>query len=167
LVNPNFVQQHWSDEEERKLVLCMKVYREDDSSLVRVTNHFPDRAPKVIWDKWHRSLNPEFSQKPFTKKEDADLLAAVNRLGGVGNWTEIARLFPLRNSKNLYTRWLSLTNEATLIKKQSDTFKAKGACRVGVVGSGKLLSPDDFEVRIKRKKVIEVHAEKINEATEV
>lgn len=35
LVNPNFIHDVWSDEEERKLVLCMKVYRDTPNPIMR------------------------------------------------------------------------------------------------------------------------------------
>jgi hypothetical protein len=35
LVNPNFTHGIWSDEEERKLVLCMKVYRDTSNPITR------------------------------------------------------------------------------------------------------------------------------------
>jgi hypothetical protein len=35
LVNPNFIHDVWSDEEERELVLCMKVYRDTPNPIMR------------------------------------------------------------------------------------------------------------------------------------
>lgn len=35
LVNPNFVRDIWSDEEDRKLVLCMKIYRDETSAAIK------------------------------------------------------------------------------------------------------------------------------------
>jgi len=179
LVNPNNAREIWSDEEERRLVLCMKVYRDTQFPITRAAvsyvilainllrvltshlnnrrslhflsffqPHFPDRSSKAVSEKWDRSLNPEYSSKPFTSSEDQTLLEAVRQAPDAG-WAELARLFTSRHPRSLYHRWNEIATEEDLLLKYGTYMKQEGARR-GLVKSDGLLSSDDFVVRAKQ-----------------
>ena len=116
--------------------------------------HFPERSSRSVSEKWLRSLNPEVTHKPFTKKEDKALLDTVEKMGGPGNWAELSRrYFPSRNPRSLKYHWIELASDDDLTKRYEDYFK-KMSTRGGVIGGvdSDLLSPDDFVVRRKRAK---------------
>lgn len=67
LLNPNYVQDWWTKDEERKLALLMRAYGESDGTLplkyASQAAHFPRRAQALVSVKWNRSLCPEMQQK--------------------------------------------------------------------------------------------------------
>jgi len=154
LLNPNFFHEPWSEEEERKLVVLIKVYRDSANPITKAALHFPHRALKSVWDKWERSLNPEFLIRPWTKEEDEALLATVEHHEGgwIGSSAEISNEFPSRRTKQLYNRWLELIDEESLVRHQHALLKNKAAKENFIVASKEtVFHPDDFVVRTKRK----------------
>jgi hypothetical protein len=129
----------------------MKVYRDSPSPLTFAARHFPNRSGKSVYEKWTRALNPEYASKPFTEKEDEELLAAVEKAGGTDNFASIAKLFPDRKTRSLVIRWEELAKDEDLSKKINNSLVKRSIARAGTVGeTGEaLLSPDDFVVRLK------------------
>uniref|UniRef100_A0A7S4IXM9 Myb-like domain-containing protein n=1 Tax=Odontella aurita TaxID=265563 RepID=A0A7S4IXM9_9STRA len=122
LLNPNYKNEAWSDDEERRLALCMKVYRDAQSPLLRACTHFSDRASKSVSEKWLRSLDPEITYKPFTKSEDEKLLRAIKEIGGPEkcSWVQLTRQhFPFRNPRSLKYRWMEVAKDEDIEKKYS------------------------------------------------
>jgi hypothetical protein len=106
LLNPNFQSDYWTADDERKLVLCMKVYSALDSDTCDCNNieeedasnygasttsgrkppsavnqiakvHFPHRASTNVSSKWYKRMDPAYSWRAFTRKEDQAILQAV------------------------------------------------------------------------------------------
>jgi hypothetical protein len=156
LLNPNFAHGPWTEEEERKLVILMKIYRDCNNPIDKASLHFPHRATKMVWDKWERSLNPEYLTRPWTTEEDQALLAAVERYEGgwITSSAEICEEFPLRRTKQLYNRWLDLIDEDCLVRHRHESLKNKAAKASAVSSSTKetLLDPNDLVVQVKRKR---------------
>mmetsp|Transcript_10498 Transcript_10498/g.15862 ORF Transcript_10498/g.15862 Transcript_10498/m.15862 type:complete len:385 (+) Transcript_10498:93-1247(+) len=67
LLNPNYVHDWWTKDEERKLALLMRAYSESDGTLplkyASQAAHFPRRAQALVSVKWSRSICPEMQQK--------------------------------------------------------------------------------------------------------
>uniref|UniRef100_A0A7S1BFD0 Myb-like domain-containing protein n=1 Tax=Corethron hystrix TaxID=216773 RepID=A0A7S1BFD0_9STRA len=153
----------WTEEEERRLVLCMKVYKDHKpSAIAGASAHFPSRHPTQLWEKWHRNLNPSFSRDPWTAKEDCRLVDAV-RAASVrhrhGPWGEIAILFPNRTKAQLCNRWNEVVTEGDLLEDLKNRMKmqeAMGGRRMCYRRNGKIageigkFDPDDFVMRAKR-----------------
>lgn len=156
LLNPNFAHGPWSEEEERKLVILMKIYRDCTNPIDRASLHFPHRATKMVWDKWERSLNPEYLTRPWTPEEDQALLAAVERYDGgwITSSAQICEEFPLRRTKQLYNRWLDLIDEDCLVRHRHEslTHKAAKASATSTSTKETLLDPNDLVVQVKRKR---------------
>lgn len=76
LFNPNYVQDWWTKDEERKLALLMRAYSESDGTLplkyASQAAHFPRRAQALVSVKWSRSLCPEMQQKKGGNKLNND-----------------------------------------------------------------------------------------------
>mmetsp|Transcript_20263 Transcript_20263/g.40444 ORF Transcript_20263/g.40444 Transcript_20263/m.40444 type:complete len:558 (+) Transcript_20263:51-1724(+) len=103
----------WTEVEERRLVLCMRIYKNyRPSAVAGAAMHFPLRQPSSLWEKWNRNLDPSFSRSPWTAEDDRKLLDAVETVGQ-HNFKEIANLFPNRTKKQLLHRW----NEIVPIKQ--------------------------------------------------
>jgi len=195
LVNPNLKRDNWEEEEERKLAVLMKIYRdyrpELQTSTAKVASggalylagtHFPGRSSKSVSDKWNRSLNPEYSTRPFTKEEDNRLLSVMKQQQAVaptGNsrgesigWTDLCRqYFPNRHPQRLANRWSEIASDNDILahsgrksiikekKRKSDNgrpYEVKRERTKVAVASGAALTADDFVLQIvntKKRKV--------------
>ena len=65
LLNPNYVHDWWTKDEERKLALLMRAYSDSDGTipLKLASQAFPHRAQALVSVKWNRSICPEMQQK--------------------------------------------------------------------------------------------------------
>jgi hypothetical protein len=118
-LNPKLAQGDWTDNEERKLIILMKMYGGD---LQAASTHLA-RAPKAVSDKWQRTLNPEYLTGPFTKDDDAKLVMIVRSQPELG-WRDIARQhFPERHPQRLMNRWLDLATDQDIIAREQKTRK--------------------------------------------
>ena len=163
LFNPNHSQKPWDVEEERKLALLMRAYCNEKNPIQHASSadHFPRRACKAVSEKWNRSLNPELSYRPFTLEEDDKLLNAAKKYGvdkssSSNGWESIAKQFPHRNRDVLFKRWALLAKENEVASHCENNLIMNSVAKRGTVsGDGNaLLSPDDFAVRRKKRKVI-------------
>jgi hypothetical protein len=102
-----------------------------------------------VAEKWNRSLNPEFTTRPFTPQEDQALVEAIR---SNKSWSDVANQFPQFQMQRLYRRWRFLANDDDLAKYGNELKRKEGAKR-GLVGSGDdaLLDPDDFVLQVKKK----------------
>jgi hypothetical protein len=135
LLNPTFINEAWSEYDERRFVMLMKVYRDDPKPVKRLVSHFPYRSSNSIREKWTRSLNPKFSLRPWTKDEDKALLASVKKhrqKGGHWDWSTIASEIPNRRARTLHNRWVELVDEETLLQHQKDLLVAKKIKQTGL-----------------------------------
>lgn len=132
LVNVKLRQASWSIDEERKLVLAHKIYREDKT---RVQNQFFRRSSRSTREKWNRTLDPSFTKsRPFSKQEDEllkrvlqeKLQNATADSSGL-NWFEMARQnFPDRRPEQLQQRWAyELASNDDLLRKTKVDLLAK------------------------------------------
>ncbi|KAL3930848.1 MAG: hypothetical protein SGBAC_011585 [Bacillariaceae sp.] len=68
-LNPNFnksteaLKQFWHKDEERKLVIAMKVYKNQVNPIQMASTHFPSRPTPYVAKKWERTLNPKKQAK--------------------------------------------------------------------------------------------------------
>ncbi|KAL7560679.1 hypothetical protein ACA910_001360 [Epithemia clementina (nom. ined.)] len=141
LLNPNLKHDAWNEEEERRLALCMKVYSSsassddndtDDNQQLQKTDqkpssstlstyfaatHIVGRSGTSVSDKWNRSLNPEYSARPFTKEEDKALLKVMRQHVEYG-WVDIARqFFPDRHPHRLMNRWSEIATDEDIVRR--------------------------------------------------
>ncbi|CAJ1951330.1 unnamed protein product [Cylindrotheca closterium] len=68
-LNPNYnkstetLKQFWHKDEERKLVIAMKVYKNQANPIQMASTHFPNRPTPYIAKKWERTLKPKKQRK--------------------------------------------------------------------------------------------------------
>jgi len=151
LVNPNVKHNQWDDGEERRLVLAMKVYRDaDKKALNMAADHFPNRSARSVTDKWKRSLDPEYSSRPFTPQEDEELLNAMRRHGNAIGWKELSeKYFSGRHPHRLMNRWVEIAPDDDILTRSSRQLSSSSyLARNKAVG----LSTDDFVVALSRRK---------------
>eukprot|EP00797_Seminavis_robusta_P029351 Sro58_g033870.2 (455) ;mRNA; f:111311-112675 len=128
LVNPKLEQGPWSIQEERKLVLCRKIYQKAPHL---VPGHFPHRSARGVREKWSRCLDPAYTKRrPFSEEDDKRLRQAVQEAlknGGSISWSELTKKhFPDRRPEILRTRWLQeLASDADLLLKIKNEVAAR------------------------------------------
>jgi len=132
LLNPNIKHDRWSDAEERRLPILMKIYHEHNQSsqpthdLFLTSTHYA-RSNKSVVDKWQRSLNPEYLARPFTPAEDAALLAAVRGNETIG-WRELSQQhFPNRHPQRLMNRWSEIGSDQDILSRERALLSSKKA----------------------------------------
>lgn len=156
LLNPSLRRSEWSENEERRLPIFMKIYaaaNEPSSSqsssqdLFLAAAHCHGRSTKSVVDKWNRSINPEYSSRPFTPHDDEALMqvmrstltsaattnAAANATdagssnnnnntttGPIGiGWTELSQKhFPDRHPQRLQSRWSELASDQDILDRE-------------------------------------------------
>jgi hypothetical protein len=143
LLIPTLKNERWSDSEERKLALCMRMYSHATSPENEAQVHFPTRAAKSVFEKWTRGLNPEFSTQPFTPSEDKALLEAVEKMGGAAHWKAVSSQFPHRNPRSLLYRWTCIAPKEEVLKRHEESFIVKTVAKRGMVGYGGGEDDDD------------------------
>lgn len=151
ILNPNNSHDAWSDDEERLLALCMKVYSNTPNGLYRASMHLKNRSNRSVADKWQRSLNPEYKIRPFTKEEDATLMQVARANPKMG-WTELSRqYFRERHPQRLSARWSELANDQDILARSGESLVSKQGSKKRRVDDEARLELDDFVVHIQKK----------------
>ena len=143
LLNPNMQRNDWSDYEERRLPICMKIYYtpnpQDGFQLYCASTHCYGRSTKSVVDKWNRSINPAYTTKPFTNEEDEELLKVMRSVLGNHNeiddaqkqlqhigWVELSQtFFPHRHPQRLQSRWSELATDQDIINREKARLAAE------------------------------------------
>ena len=133
----------WSDYEERRLPICMKIYYtpnpQDGFQLYCASTHCYGRSTKSVVDKWNRSINPAYTTKPFTNEEDEELLKVMRSVLGNHNeiddaqkqlqhigWVELSQtFFPHRHPQRLQSRWSELATDQDIINREKARLAAE------------------------------------------
>jgi len=81
LLNPNYVHDWWTKDEERKLALLMRAYSNIEGlKQASQGGHFPHRAQALVSGKWNRSICPEMQQmrkaETKTRRDEVDIRKA-------------------------------------------------------------------------------------------
>jgi Myb-like DNA-binding domain len=133
LLNPNMTKNDWSEYEERRLTICMKIYyslnQQDCNQIYCASTHCRGRGAKSVVDKWNRSINPDYSTRPFTREEDEALLQVMrssisqNNASDCGNqhigWVDLShKFFPNRHPQRLQNRWSELATDQDIINRE-------------------------------------------------
>mmetsp|Transcript_8137 Transcript_8137/g.15317 ORF Transcript_8137/g.15317 Transcript_8137/m.15317 type:complete len:515 (+) Transcript_8137:32-1576(+) len=164
LVNPQYVNEKWTEEEERTLAMAMKVYSKTDNALAKASFLLDGRSAKMVADKWIRSMNPCYNTQSFSKEEDKALVATVKQLNAnPENWTKVASKFPYRNPRALLNRWIELANVQDVAKMQGNQLVQRRVRRLGrktlnksksvanKVETNDVITSDDFALRVKKR----------------
>lgn len=93
--------KRWSKCEDNLLKHLIKKYG-DRWDLI--APHFKERTEPQVQQRWVRVLNPELIKGPWTKEEDAKVVALVRKFGPK-KWTLIARFLNGRIGKQCRERW--------------------------------------------------------------
>jgi hypothetical protein len=145
LVNPKLSSDPWTADEERKLVICLKMYHDyylnepSSSSVAAVRrgaaappeaaavtkalnaiaeHHLAHRSPKSVADKWKKSLDPGHSSLPFTDDEDAELVRVASANPSTG-WAELCRAhFPSRHPERVAKRWAEVATNEQILERE-------------------------------------------------
>ena len=160
LLNPNLVRDAWTNDEERRLAIGMKIYHDqpDKTHVYHAGLHIAERSRHSIHDKWHRSLNPAFSARPFTKEEDKQLVQVLSDNPHMG-WLEVARtFFPDRHPHRIMNRWSEVATDEDIVRRsQLSLLQNKSSRGRGVVlGAASTADPtvqtDELVVQVKKRR---------------
>ena len=158
LLNPNLKHDGWNNEEERRLALCMKIYSDQtEKALYLAGTHFEARAGLSVSEKWNRSLNPEYSVRPFSKEEDQFLLKVMRQHKDYG-WVEIARqFFPERHPHRLMNRWSEIATDEDIVLRCGESLVQHVAATAVAASTSRIpnqrtITADDLVVQVRKRK---------------
>lgn len=138
LCNPKLSSDPWTADEERKLVICLKIYHDafartgstdgdgpqaSSAAVSKALNviavhHFPHRSNKAVCDKWKKSLDPGHSSLPFTDQEDARLVEIASSSPHLG-WADLCRQhFPNRHPERVAKRWAEVATNQQILDRE-------------------------------------------------
>lgn len=139
-LNPNIKRGKWELVEDVYLTLSVQAYR---GNLVwrKIQRHVPCRTDVQCRERWANVLNPELKVDPWTKEEDAKLLASIQR-HGLGNWCLVAKDLAPRTDNQCWRRWKQLAGEANV---NAYRFSAR---------QRKALAPSNFQGRSKERPLV-------------
>eukprot|EP01017_Pseudomicrothorax_dubius_P041507 TRINITY_DN6649_c0_g1_i2.p1 TRINITY_DN6649_c0_g1~~TRINITY_DN6649_c0_g1_i2.p1 ORF type:complete len:436 (-),score=96.87 TRINITY_DN6649_c0_g1_i2:88-1395(-) len=92
----------WTSEEDAILMEAVQKYK--GKNWRQVALYLPGRTPAQCTQRWRR-LQPRRLRKPWTKEEDAKLVALVEEFGN--NWSAIAQRLEERSGKQVRERFLN------------------------------------------------------------
>ena len=159
ILNPKLKHEDWSVDEERRLVVLMKMYSDSPRDLSLAMTHF-DRASKSVMDKWRRGLNPAYLSTPFSKEEDKALMEVVRSLGNNIGWKELSeKHFPDRHPQRLMNRWNELASDQDILQREGNFISGPNGKRKGIIfgvsnnplAADSSLAADAFVVQVKKK----------------
>ncbi|ESQ53889.1 hypothetical protein EUTSA_v10024320mg [Eutrema salsugineum] len=85
-------------------VLCKAVERFQGKNWKKIAECFPDRTDVQCLHRWQKVLNPELVKGPWSKEEDATIIALVEKYGPK-KWSTISQHLPGRIGKQCRERW--------------------------------------------------------------
>jgi Myb-like DNA-binding domain len=154
LCNPKLSSDPWTADEERKLVVCLKIYHDMFSAAgsnvdggphassaaavskalsVIAENHFAHRSNKAVCDKWKKSLDPGHSSLPFTDEEDARLVEIASSFPQLG-WADLCRQhFPTRHPERVAKRWVEVATNQQILDRERVVPASGGAASAAAV----------------------------------
>jgi hypothetical protein len=154
LLNPILLNEAWGEEDERKLVLCMRVYSQEaskDPPVKLSSRHIPWRSRSAIVDKWERCLNPAFLTEPFTQSEDQEMMQVLRANPRIG-WKELSlRFFPRRHPHRLMNRWSEIAKDQDILDRFEDKFLEDQVAN-DEDGKRKSTSASEYVVKVKKAK---------------
>ncbi|XP_073411430.1 myb-related protein B isoform X1 [Dendrobates tinctorius] len=112
----NRVKVKWTYEEDEVLRSLVKKYGQGEWK--RVARHMHNRTEQQCQHRWLRVLHPDRVKGPWTKEEDAKVIAMVKKYG-TKHWTLIAQKLKGRLGKQCRERWHNHLNPE--VKKSSWT----------------------------------------------
>ncbi|GFR15128.1 myb-like protein L, partial [Trichonephila clavata] len=106
-LNKAFIKKYWTPEEDKKLmdvVDSLKVGKFIPWN--KVVSYMEGRERHQIINRYQRTINTELKRTPWTKEEDAMLLACVSKFGS--HWCKMMEFFPGRNAYTLRERYVNV-----------------------------------------------------------
>ncbi|GFT04077.1 snRNA-activating protein complex subunit 4 [Trichonephila clavipes] len=106
-LNKALIKKYWTPEEDKKLmdvVESLKVGKFIPWN--RVVSEMEGRERHQIINRYERTINKELKRSPWTKEEDAMLLACFSKFGP--HWCKMREFFPGRNTYTLRERYVNI-----------------------------------------------------------
>ncbi|KAL6074235.1 Transcription factor MYB3R-1 [Balamuthia mandrillaris] len=144
-LNPEIRRGRWTAHEDMLLTLAVKAY--GHKNWIKIQSHVPGRTDVQCRERWMNVLNPGVNNGPWTNEEDEKLREAIAQ-HGLGKWSQVAQMMPMRTDNQCWRRWKTL-NSQDLVHYKRVIFKKKKGMVSNFVGREKErpeLTPDDFEI---------------------
>lgn len=97
--DPDIKSGKWSFEEDVRLACAVSAYGAKNWTYVKT--HVPHRTDVQCRERWVNVLDPSIRLDGWTAEEDAKLWDTVTKMGGPGNWNQVAKELPMRTDNQV------------------------------------------------------------------
>lgn len=101
---PQTTSASWTPEEDNLLSFLMN--EKPRQSWPQILSHFPDKTMQQVSARWEKVLNPMLVKGSWTREEDLQIMAWVEK-NGPRDWVHLAQSLPGRIGKQCRERWVN------------------------------------------------------------
>ena len=101
---PQTASATWTTDEDNMLAFFMK--QTPRQPWAQILAAFPDKTPQQITARWEKVLNPQLIKGSWTREEDLQIMAWVEK-NGPRDWVHLALSLPGRIGKQCRERWVN------------------------------------------------------------
>lgn len=101
LAGPLSKKVKFTKTEDLKLKYLVEKFTTKDWKLI--ASHLPPRTARQCRERWTNYINPELTQKPWTKEEDKILIELHQEIGN--HWKIMEEFLPQRSKNSIKIRW--------------------------------------------------------------
>ncbi|GFS98337.1 myb-related protein A [Nephila pilipes] len=106
-LNKALIKKYWTPKEDARLMEVVEMHRIGNFiPWNKVSSYMEGRERHQIINRYERTINKEIKRTPWTKGEDAMLLACVSKFGS--QWSKMKQFFPGRNTYTLRERYVNI-----------------------------------------------------------
>lgn len=136
LAGPLSKKVKFTKNEDAKLKYLVEKYTTKDWKLI--ASFLPPRTARQCRERWTNYINPELTQRPWTKEEDKVLIDLHQQIGN--HWKIMEEFLPQRSKNNIKIRW-NFLNRLVKNEKIIDIIENNETPRISIFNEQENVTP--------------------------